>query len=373
MKLKFIILLQLVVLTGFGQDLPVDKKATTETKNLYRNLKKLMKKGTMFGHQDDLAYGLNADQTRWVGEVNKSDVKSVTGQFPAVFGWDLGGLEMDQSENLDGVPFSEMKKNIVEIYQRGGVNTISWHFRNPLDPKKSAWDKQDSTIGNILRNKEALKNYTNWLDKMAVFVSDLKGPKGEFIPVIFRPFHEHTGSWFWWGKNHCSPEEYKHFWQFTVNYLKNVKNIHNLIYAYSTDVFSSKEEYLERYPGDEYADLLGFDTYHRNAPGSNETFIKNTRRMLSDLHEINQKSNKIIAITETGLERLTEEKWWTNILLPILQGNDVSYVLVWRNGRPDHFYAPYPGQASAADFVDFSRNPGIFLEKKTRTESLYKK
>ena len=65
-----------------------DKKATAETKILYHNLKKLTQKGILFGHQDDLAYGVN-----WRYEGGRSDVKEVTGDYPAVYGWDLSGLE----------------------------------------------------------------------------------------------------------------------------------------------------------------------------------------------------------------------------------------------------------------------------------------
>lgn len=108
-----------------------DNKATTETKNLFQNLNKLKEKGFLFGHQDDLAYGVN-----WKYEDGRSDVKDVTGDYPAIYGWDLGGLENDSENNLDGVPFKKMKQYIKDVYDRGGVNTISWHQNNPLTGKR---------------------------------------------------------------------------------------------------------------------------------------------------------------------------------------------------------------------------------------------
>ena len=91
-------------LTVSGQtatnDLPADKKATKETIALYHNLKKLLNEGIMFGHQDDLAYGVG-----WKYEPGRSDIKDVTGDYPAVYGFELGRLEMDQPVNLDSVPF----------------------------------------------------------------------------------------------------------------------------------------------------------------------------------------------------------------------------------------------------------------------------
>lgn len=109
-----------------------DKNATPETVNLYQNLILLQEKGFLFGHQDDLAYGV-----KWRYEDGRSDIKDVTGDYPALYGWDLGGIEHQKSNNIDGVPFKKMKNWIKEIYDRGGVSTISWHMDNPLTMKNS--------------------------------------------------------------------------------------------------------------------------------------------------------------------------------------------------------------------------------------------
>lgn len=347
-----------------------DKKATQETKLLYRNLFNLSHKGVMFGHQDALAYGLNADQTRWIGRSNTSDVKILTGQHPAVVGHDLGHLELNKPQNLDDVPFNEMRRSIQTVYAYGGVNTLSWHPNNPLDFSKSTWDKMDSTIHRILNDKKNLKAYKKTLTQLAGFFKSLKGPQNELIPVVFRPYHEHTGSWFWWGADHCTPEEYKSFWQMTVKYLVRRKKVHNLLFAYSTDNFRSEQHYLERYPGDKYIDLLGFDTYHRNAPASDSVFIANAQRMVATIKKLGQEKNKLYAITETGLEKVTESDWWTRVLYSIIRDTGLSYVLVWRNGRPDHFYAPFEGQGSAGDFKTFFDYPTTFFEMDVST--LYK-
>ena len=86
------------------KDLPTDSLATKETVSLYKNLKRLLHKGIMFGHQDDLAYGVG-----WKYEPGRSDIKDVTGDYPAVYGFELGHLETDQPFNLDSVPFDKMK------------------------------------------------------------------------------------------------------------------------------------------------------------------------------------------------------------------------------------------------------------------------
>jgi len=367
---KSFLIIILLILTHLSAISQVDEKATRETKNLYSKLKILANKGTMVGHQDDLAYGLNEDKTRWKGEAGRSDILAVSGQYPAVFGWDLGKIEFDSLRELDGVPFNKIREYIKFAYSKGCISTFSWHLNNPTDPKKTSWDKMEGTVNKILTEAEYKKVYNSWLDKVIEFFKSLKTDSGTPIPIIFRPFHEHTGNWFWWGSGQCTVEEYKKIWKYTEDYF--IKNgVHNLLYAYSTDAFKSKEHYLERYPGDDYIDILGFDTYHRGEPESNQEFIKSTKIMVETVGTLAKEKNKISAITETGLEKITVEKWWTEILLPIVKDANLSYILMWRNGRPDHFYVPFKGQLSAEDFMKFSNNQKIILQKQLISEKIY--
>ncbi|NBA74159.1 beta-mannosidase [Emticicia sp. ODNR4P] len=362
-RLFFLIGTLTIHFSGISQSAPIDAKATLATRHLYQQLWKLRQKGIMFGQQDALAYGLNADKTRWIGDANRSDVKTVTGDFPAVIGYDLGKIEFDSVSNLDGVPFSKIRQDIQNTHQRGGLNTISWHLNNPTDPNKTSWDKADSTIAKIFSDPKALQTYNSWLDKVANFLASLKDTKGQPIPVLFRPFHEHTGSWFWWGAGFCSPEQYKKVWRYTVSYLKDTKGLHHLLYAYSTDRFESQANYLERYPGDDMVDLIGFDYYHRDAPKSNDEFKKQLSRMVHTLEAIADKKRKLTAITEMGLEQITVDNWWTSIVWETIKDSHLSYMLVWRNGRSDHFYSPYQGHTSAPDFIKFYNLPQTLFSK----------
>lgn len=365
MKPSFLILLLSLLFWTDGHA-QVDPKATPETKNLYANLKRLAKTGTMIGHQDDLAYGVG-----WKYQDGRSDIRDVAGEYPAVFGWDLGHLELGSKVNLDSVPFDRMRGFVQQVYAQGGVNTFSWHLSNPVDPTKSSWDSQDSTIRHMFENRRAKRRYKQWLTLVADFMKSLKGPNGEAIPVIFRPFHEHTGSWFWWGKNHASVEDYKKMWHFTEDYLRRKKKVHNILYAYSPDNFKSREDFLERYPGDDYVDIVGFDTYHRPAADTANRFVPDTRKRVEILRQIGADKNKITAITETGVEQVPIADWWTSVLMPIVQDAGLSYVLLWRNGRSDHYYAPYPNQISAENFKEFLKDPKILMEKQTKAANLY--
>lgn len=355
-----------------SEDFPSDKKATKETINLYHNLKKYLNKGIMFGHQDDLAYGVG-----WKYVTGKSDVKEVTGDYPAVYGFELGRLELDHPVNIDSVPFDSMRNYIRTIYERGGIVTLSWHLNNPLTGK-TAWDPSPGTVASILPGGEKNDLYKSWLDKVASFVVSLKGNNGEQIPVILRLFHELNGNWFWWGKDHCTPEEFKQLWHFTICYLRETKNIHQLLYAYNTDRFSSKNDYLIKYPGNEWVDVLGFDIYQRkNGTEGNSEFIHSADTMLTILTEIASEKNKIPALTEFGFVKVPDSTWWTNVLYKALDHHKISYALAWRNAgfNPSgqaEFYVPYKGQESANDFIKFSKFPNILFQHDLSIDGVYK-
>lgn len=376
MKLFILMMLNLFMsIIMFAQSLPADKNATKETINLYNNLKKLSERGFMIGHQDDLAYGVE-----WRYKENRSDIKDVTGDYPAIYGWDLGGIEKDGNENnLDGIPFKKMKEFIKQGYSRGGVITISWHAASPIGAEKGAWDTTHGTVASILPTGTNNKLYKEWLDKIANFFSSLKGNDGEAIPVLFRPFHELTGNWFWWGKNACSEDDYKTLWRYTVYYLQQVKKVHSLLWIYSTsDNFKTKEEFLQRYPGDDVVDMLGFDAYQYDDPKKNDWFQKNVNTLLTVIGSIAKEKNKLSALSETGYEAIPYNEWWTETLLKAIGENKISYVLLWRNhglaswNNTMHYYAPYKGQISATDFVKFYNLDKTLFEKEVGKENMYK-
>ncbi|HOV72301.1 MAG TPA: beta-mannosidase, partial [Dysgonamonadaceae bacterium] len=87
--------------------------------------------------------------------------------------------------------------------------------------------------------------------------------------------------------------------------------------------------------------------------------------ILSFMTDEGKKRNKPIALTETGLEAIPIANWWTGVLLPIVDKYPISYVMVWRNAREreNHYYAPYPGQKSAADFIKFYHYSKTFFCK----------
>jgi beta-mannanase len=354
-------------------ELSSDKNATKETVALYNNLKRTMYKGYLFGHQDDLAYGVN-----WKYIDKKSDVKDVTGDYPGLFGYDLSHIELNAEVNIDTVPFKNIKQYIKQGYKQGSVITISWHGNNPLTGK-SAWDNTPGTVASILPGGAKHDVYTADLDKIAAFLADLKDKNGNPIPVLYRPFHELTGDWFWWGAKTCTPDELKSIYQFTVHYLRDVKGLHNLLYVYNTsDNFNSADNFLERYPGDDVVDVLSFDAYAYGDPSNGAKFIADVDTHLSIIEQIAKDKNKIPALAEAGYNHIPDDAWFTNVFAKALNNHHPAYVLLWRNAgykaadKSTEYYVPYPGHASAPDFVKFYELPQTLFQKDAARLKLYK-
>lgn len=343
----------------------IDASATKETRALYRNLHKLAEKHILFGHQHATEYGHG-----WQGDENRSDVKSVTGSHPAVIGVDFSGVANSTiADSTRRRSERSLLKNVIDTYNRGGITTVAWHFSNPASGGGFYWRDSVSkpSVRLLAPGGSHHEKYKSILKMIGNFAKAAIGQEGKFVPMIFRPYHEFDGDWFWWGKAHSTKEEFISLWRFTVSFLRDSLGVHNFIYAFSPDnKFNTEEQYLDRYPGDEWVDMVGMDNYGdfgRDGKYNLEAGIKK----LKIVSDYGKKAGKLAAFTETGLESIPNPTWWTETLLKALktEGLKLTYVLVWRNDTRSatHFYAPYPGHTSVPDFIKFYNDPFTLFEK----------
>lgn len=316
----------------------------------------------IFGHHDDTAYGVD-----WTYIHGRSDVRDVTGQFPALMSWDLGDIELDSVRNLDGVPFDFIRQQVLEQHRRGGLSTFSWHPRNPITLGDS-WSVTADDVPALIADStsDIHAKAASWIGNAADFFDSLRDDDGNRIPVIFRPWHEHTGSWFWWGVGNTTPDSYIALWHLTRS-IFDAKNLDNIVWAYSPDKIKTDEEYMTGYPGDEYIDIMGADVYHFNAQTGVPQYFDFVRADLGAASREAAKRGKIVALTETGCEGLTVPDWYNECLLKAITDFPIAYVCVWRNANRDtnafknsangHFYVPYPGHPQTDSFKNFYNNP----------------
>lgn len=296
---------------------------TQRTENLLINLKALGDSSVwLFGHQDDTVYGIGweADYTNDSTVHQRSDVKSVCNDYPALIGFELEGIENGNDRNAGGVPFSRIREEAVAHFDRGGMVTLSW------------------TVGNAEQSEAGI-------DHVASFLNTIETPYGAKVPVLFRLRGAFS----------------KTLWQNVVSRMKE-NGVTNALYVYSIPC-PSPGSYMDCYPGDDVIDLLGIDCYCQ-APEADTAQITRFAALLDNsldmVCQTAKKHQKAVALTETGYEGIKTADWWTRTLAPVLARHPVSYVLVWHNesqtpstGAGNHYFAPYPGQQSASDFIRF--------------------
>ena len=327
----------------------------TGSEQLAERMQNLQQRGYMMGHQDDPFYGIT-----WEWELGRSDVLATVGDYPAVMGFDLGGIELADAKNLDSVPFTRIHDELIAHYERGGIVTLSWHPRNPLTtapmgglsgqkfPEGSAWDVADTTIvRNILPGGTHHELFKTWMERVADFIATLKTEDGKPVPIIFRPWHENNGSWFWWGQKLCSDDEFRGLWNMLQDYLSR-RGLDNLLWSYSPNLDGNwtLERFLQRYPGNDRVTLIGEDAYQW---GTEDDFKSQLKADLDFLSQFAKDNGKLLAMTECGLQNMTDSTWWTRVLKPIMDQYPISYFLLWRNYKKEYF-GPAPELSCAEDF-----------------------
>lgn len=341
---------------GYSKPQLVDSRPDKSTKKLHRKLHFVSQQGFGIGHQDATSYGVG-----WIQDYKpkpvRSDVFDVAGDYPAVYGFDIGSIEHQDAYNLDSVPFDKMRKLMIDAFKKGGIITVSWHADNPTSGGDS-WD-QTPAVADILAGGETSQTYQVWLDRVAKFLKSVKF-RGKPIPMVFRPYHEMNGFWFWWGDPNCTAEDYKTLWRYTVDYLRNQHNLHNLLYAYSPNKLDPDDDYMKYYPGDDYVDILGIDIYDFN---DSSEYVSSILHDLEVVKYQAQLRNKLYAFTETGLEAIPKSNWYTEVLYPAIQDSGIAWILFWRNARETHHYMPYRGHLAAKDFEAFKTMPKTLFLK----------
>ncbi len=147
-----------------------------------------------------------------------------------------------------------------------------------------------------------------YLDTIAVYANALEQ---ENIPVIFRPFHEDTGGWFWWGSANTA-ESYRSLYAYTRDYLE-FKGVHNMLFMCirQTRPLETEAEYMSRYPGDACVDILVFDYYNdfNTYPAESDTsFFDHLDQTCQVVSSLAKQHNKLAAISETGV-RVMKKGW----------------------------------------------------------------
>ncbi|PXW92223.1 mannan endo-1,4-beta-mannosidase [Streptohalobacillus salinus] len=336
--------------------------ASLYTKELFAYLKGVGSDQILFGQQHASDEGLTLTEAgNRVGSTT-SEVENAVGSHPAVFGWDTNSLDGRERPGnaIDDVSLtqSERIENLVTsmktAHALGGIITLSMHPNNFVTGG-SYGDTEGDVVKAILPGGQAHTAFNAWLDQLVALSHQVVDQNGEAIPIIFRPFHEQTGSWFWWGESSTTPEAYQAIFRYTVEYLHAHGN-NNFLIGYSPGAGPSgdKARYFKTYPGDDYVDILGIDSYDNKENAGSKAWIDSVAEDLDMLAKGAKGRGKVSAFTEfgysaTGMNQSGNNlSWWTDVLDGIMnhetftEASETSYMLTWANfGFPNNMYVPY--------------------------------
>ena len=368
-----------------------DPDASNSAKALYAYLQGLTESDqVLFGHQNDVS--------RSVGTKDElGDVHDVTGSVSGIFGIDSLALFGSEAGGTDAKSALENSINYSKkAAENGAIVTLSAHMPNFTSAKikdngdgtydffdcnfNESKDLSGDSLKKILPGGEKNKVFTAYLDTIATYANKLQELN---IPVIFRPLHENTGGWFWWGTGNTA-ESYKSLYAYTREYLES-KGVHNMLYVYSPNgPLETEAEYMSRYPGDAYVDILAFDYYNdfNTYPAESDTsFFDHLDQTCQVVLSLAKQHNKLAAISETGVRVMKKDgsdnegllvknnpvseaksgvNWYQKVN-DIAKENDMPYYMVWANFSDTNFYVPYKysdtmGQEMINDFISYYNN-----------------
>jgi mannan endo-1,4-beta-mannosidase len=256
MKRKYFLLILITVMgpSAFGQKFkPVNENASAGVNKVLSLLYEIKGKNILSGQQN-----YNSDLNTF-----SDSAKKISGKYPAVWGSDFmlwGDKDLGQ----------QLVNEAIKKSKEGYLITIMWHEGRPTDEPPYDWKK---SIQGKLTDAEweelttpGTKLNKKWLDQVDVIAGYLKQLRDAGVTVLWRPYHEMNGVWFWWG-NKKGENGIARLWKMMYDRYTNHHQLNNLIWVWGANGLRDipKDEaydYKDYYPGANYVDVLGADVYH---------------------------------------------------------------------------------------------------------------
>lgn len=217
-------------------------------------------------------------------------IKKTTGKIPALLGLDF--IEYSPSRVANGSTSKAVEKAL-QFNKQGGIIAFCWHWNAPekylYDTAQQPWWKGFYTEGTnidlaaIMDGKDE-EGYNLLISDMDEIAEKIKELEKAGVPILWRPLHEASGGWFWWGAS--GPEAYKKLYRLMYDRFTNVHKLNNLIWVWNG-------QHPDWYPGDDCVDIIGEDIY----PGE-KVYTSQTARFLKAYRCSTEP--KLVALSENG-------------------------------------------------------------------------
>jgi mannan endo-1,4-beta-mannosidase len=232
---------------------PANPNATPEARVLLKQIEQISGHFTLTGQ-----HNFPNHVSRW-----SDRIYDLTGKFPAIFGQDFGFSGGEDKDSVEGRP--SMIEEVKRQYRNGAVIALTWHAVRPTDDEPVTF--RDSVQGHLtdFEWNELLTPGTDlhnrWVEQVDVIAGYLRQLQDAGVPVLFRPYHEMNGNWFWWGGrpgDQGSAALYRQIY----NRFVNVHHLNNLVWVWNVNSPSENAGPIASYfPGTGYADVVTMDIY----------------------------------------------------------------------------------------------------------------
>jgi hypothetical protein len=223
--------------TGPCNDVPVNPNATVQAKNLLRYLCSQFGNHVLSGQQE----------TSWSNPANDINYYMTNvGKAPAI----LGG---------DYLYPNGTSTRAIAYWNAGGIPMIRYHMGAPPSADSYQNAMGSANLNNVVTAGTA--ENTSFNAKLDFAAGEIKKLQDANVPVLWAPFHEvQAGGWFWWSKG--TGAQYTALWKYMFKYLTTTKGLNNILWLLP---FSGAPN-AAYYPGKEFVDIAGPDTYSQNQP-----------------------------------------------------------------------------------------------------------
>ena len=175
-------------------------------------------------------------------------VHEQTGHWPALIGVDYA--DFPRGSVTTKVP----NQVALDYWKQGGLVTVMAHMYNPANPNGGGLRDKGVDLADLL--KPGTDTHARWMKQLDQMADGLAELRDAGVVVLWRPFHEMNGGWFWWGAK--DPEQFVAVWRHMFDYYSKDKGLDNLLWVYGPNHGEKTAKY---YAGDRYVDLVGLDAY----------------------------------------------------------------------------------------------------------------
>jgi len=221
-----------------------DAKASTNAKKIYQYLKDNYGKNIISGQYCD--EGIFGHEMAVIWKATK--------KFPAMVGLDM--IEYSPSRVANGSQGKSID-HAIQAWEEGSLVTMCWHWNAPKDYLTGQWysgfykEHTNINLDKIMSGQDQ-KGYDLLISDMDAIAKELTKLRDKDVPVLWRPLHEASGGWFWWGN--CSADSYKKLYRLMYQKFTEEYELHNLIWVWNG-------QSADWFPGEDVVDILGIDIY----------------------------------------------------------------------------------------------------------------